>query len=109
VRDETIIADCYELADKGVGLNPAPFADSHFTLYLNKWTNETSISNSATIEIDWLYDRHVFPKLDIDNSDRPKRGSVHNFSSQHPFELKGRARSRLRQGSGVASSAVRKD
>jgi hypothetical protein len=67
MRNEAVIANGDEIADKCVRLNPASLADIHSLLYLYKWTNEAAISNRAPIEIDRLHHRDVFTEGYIDN------------------------------------------
>ena len=55
-------------------MNPAASADGYPLLYLDEWSNETAISNRATIEIDRLYDSDILTKLNIDNSGMPDLG-----------------------------------
>ena len=42
VRNKTVIADCDQLADKGVGLNPAAVADHNAFLDLDERTDEAT-------------------------------------------------------------------
>ena len=77
MRDEAIIADRYELADKCVGLNSAAFADRCSFLDLDKRPDESSISNTAPIEVDRLHQRDVLAELNIDDSNLPKFRSAH--------------------------------
>jgi hypothetical protein len=67
VGNEALVSNRYELADECVRLNPASLADLYALLYLYEWTNETAISNRASIEIDGLNDGDLFTKLNIDN------------------------------------------
>jgi hypothetical protein len=67
MRNEALVAERYELTDECVRLNPASFADSHSLLYLYKWPDEATISDSAPIEIDWLHHCDVFTEGYIDN------------------------------------------
>jgi hypothetical protein len=50
-----------------VRLNPASFPDGYSLLYLYEWADEAAISNCASIEINWLHNRNVFPKRYVSN------------------------------------------
>jgi hypothetical protein len=67
MRNEAVVPNRYELADKRMGLNPAPLADIYSLLYLYKRPDKGPITNSAPIEIDWLHHRDVFTERYIDN------------------------------------------
>jgi hypothetical protein len=67
MRNEAVVPNHDELADKRMGLNPAPFADIYSLLYLYKRPDKGPITNSAPIEIDWLHHRDVFTERYIDN------------------------------------------
>lgn len=67
VRNEAVVANCNELTNKRVRLNPASLPDSYSLLYLYKRPDEATIANRASIEIDRLHDRDVFTKRYIDN------------------------------------------
>jgi hypothetical protein len=71
MRNEAIVPNRYELADKRMGLNPAPLADIYSLLYLYKWPYKGTITNSAPIEINWLDQRDVFTERCIDNACMP--------------------------------------
>jgi hypothetical protein len=49
VRNETVVANRDEIADKRMGLNAAPFADGGALLYLDERSNESFIADVATI------------------------------------------------------------
>jgi hypothetical protein len=84
VRNEAIVSDRDELADKCMGLDSASLADPYSLLYLNERTDEATVSNCAPIEIDWLNYSDVFPERYIDNP------SVPNFRICHKGLLNGR-------------------
>jgi len=67
VRNEAVVSDRYELTNKRVRLNPAPFANLYSLLYLYKRPDEGTIANRASIEVDRLDDRDVFTKRYIDD------------------------------------------
>ena len=67
MRNKALVAERYEFTDECVRLNPAPLADLYSLLYLYKWSNEAAISNRAPIEINWLDNRNVFTKRDVNN------------------------------------------
>jgi hypothetical protein len=67
VRNEAVVPNRYKLADKRMGLNPAPLADIYSLLYLYKWPDKGPIPNSAPIEIHWVHHRDVFTECYIDN------------------------------------------
>jgi hypothetical protein len=71
VRNEAVVPNRYELADKPMGLNPAPLADIYSLLYLYKWSYKGTFTNSTPIEIDWLHHRDVFTERYIDNPCMP--------------------------------------
>ena len=71
VRNEAIIPDRDQIADKRVRLNPASLADGCSVLYLNEWSNEAAIPNRATVEIDRLYDGHILTELNVNYSSLP--------------------------------------
>jgi len=69
MRNEAVVPDRDQIADEGVGLYPAPLADSCSLLYLNERSDEAIISDRTVIEIDGLHDGDAFAKCNIDNSD----------------------------------------
>ena len=77
VRDEAVVPDRDELADKRMGLNPASLADIYSFLNFNERTDERIVIDFATIEIDWLHNGDVLPEFDIDHSDSAKLRLVH--------------------------------
>jgi len=67
MRNEAVVPNRNQIADKRVGLNPAPLSDGCSLLYLNERPDETAISNRAPIEIDRLYNDDVLAEINIDN------------------------------------------
>ena len=49
MRDEAVVADGDELADEGMGLNPATLADRCAFLDLNKWADECIVAYIAAV------------------------------------------------------------
>ena len=72
--DKAIVANRDKLTNERVRLNSATLTNRRSLLDFNEWTDEAAISNCAAVEIDRLYDGHVFTKLDIDNSGMPDFG-----------------------------------
>jgi hypothetical protein len=72
--DEAIVSDCDELADKGVGLNPAPLTDHDAALNLDKGTDKAIVPNCATIKIDRLDDGNPAAKGHINYTRLSNRG-----------------------------------
>ena len=68
VRDETVIADGHQLADKRMRLDPTALTDLHTFLDLHKRPNEAFVANLTAIKIHRLDNSDVFAKLDIDNA-----------------------------------------
>jgi len=68
MRYEAVLADAYEFADEGVGLDSGSHSDFYTLLDLYEWANEDLVSDYAAIQIGWLDDGHPFAELDVDDS-----------------------------------------
>lgn len=63
--DKTMIADLYQLTDKGMTLYPAAVADPDIFLYLGKGSYECMIADPAAIEVHRLHYRHGLAEYDV--------------------------------------------
>jgi hypothetical protein len=77
VRDEAVVPDCDQLANKGMRLDTASLPNLHSLLDFDERTDERIVIDPATIEIDRLHNGDVLPEFDIDDSDGAKLGLVH--------------------------------
>ena len=78
VRDETIVADRYQLANEGVGLDSAPLSDHDAVLNFDKRPNEAIVSNFATVEVDRLDDCDSAAESHVDDARLSNRGFCHD-------------------------------
>ena len=68
VTNETIVADCCELANESVTLHSALFPDHHVFLYFHKRTDKRVLSNLTSINICGLYNSYILAEIDISNT-----------------------------------------
>ena len=76
VRDETIVADSHQLADKCMRLDPASLTDLYTFLDLDKRADEALVANLTAIKVYRLDNSDVFAKPDIDNAHMAKVGVI---------------------------------
>ena len=79
MRNEAFVSDRYELTDECVRLNPASLPDGYSLLYLYERADEATISNCASIEVDWLDDGYVFTKGYVNNPRMPDFWIRHKY------------------------------
>ena len=77
MRDEAVVPDRYELANKCMRLDTASLPDLHSLLNFDERTDERIVIDLAPIEIDRLHNGDVLPEFDIDDSDGAKLRLVH--------------------------------
>ena len=72
VRNEAVVPNRYELADKRMGLNPAAFTDDNSLLYFHERSDEAIVTYFAAIKVDRLDDRNAFTKRYVNNPGLPQ-------------------------------------
>jgi hypothetical protein len=77
MRNEAVVPDRDQIADEGVGLNPAPLSDGCSLLYLNERSDESFIADVTTIQVCRFYDGHICAELHVDEADRTSLGWIH--------------------------------
>jgi len=78
MRNETVVSNAYQLANKSMGLDPASFPDFDILLNFNEWANETFVINLAPVQVDRLDHRNVAPEIHINDASRAKLGLTHD-------------------------------
>ena len=72
MRNEAVVPNRYELADKRMGLNPAAFTDDNSLLYFHERSDEAIVTYFAAIKVDRLDDRNAFTKRYVNNPGLPQ-------------------------------------
>jgi len=72
VRNEAVVPNRYELADKRMGLNPAAFTDDNSLLNFYERSDEAIVTYFAAIKVDRLDDRNAFTKRYVNNPGLPQ-------------------------------------
>ena len=77
MRNEAVVANCDQLTDERVRLNPASPADGCSLLYLNERPDEGILTNVTAIQVCGLYDGHIRAELYINEPDRKSPDRIH--------------------------------
>ena len=68
MADETIITDCYEFTNEGMGLYFAPISDPDIFLDLDKRTDKNMVAHDSTVNVTRVDDSYLLTELCIYNS-----------------------------------------
>jgi hypothetical protein len=72
VRDEAIVADCDQLANKCMRLDTASLSNTYSFLYFHERSDEAIVTYFAAIKVDRLDDRNAFTKRYVNNPGLPQ-------------------------------------